>query len=176
MDDDEDQLADSPPQETVDAAISAFFLLEHARASGARQRRLERASDDLRECLEAVAERILTTRELAVLDLELQFQPFGAAARIADADALLFALCSWLEDSRWHGNDFEDRRLRVHLALPLARFVTRLPRFDGPVDGGCAMWDVEAAVRQARREIRVARGAAGSASKRDVAYRAPYSR
>ncbi|HEY4268211.1 MAG TPA: hypothetical protein VGM94_08480 [Galbitalea sp.] len=157
MDDDGDQLLDNPPPVTADAAISDFFLLAQARASGARQRRLERAADDLRQCFEAVAERILTTPELAMLDLERQFRPEGAAARVSDACALLDMLPSWLEESRWHGDDLEDRRLRVQLTLPFARFLARLPTFDGSGGGECAMWDVEAGVRRARHELRIAR-------------------
>jgi hypothetical protein len=157
MDNYNDELAQDLLPVTADAAINGFFLLEQARASGARQQRLARAIDDLRACFEDVADRVLTTPELATRDLERQFLAEGAAARVADAYALLFVLPVWLEDSRWHGKDLEDRRLRVHLTLPLARFVTRLPTFDGPAGGGCAVWDVEYAVGRARGEIRAAR-------------------
>lgn len=154
---DEGERPDTPPPVTADAAISDFFLLERARTSGARQRRLERATDELRQCFEAVADRILTTPELAVRELERQFRPEGAAARVADAYALLYVLPIWLDDPRWHGTDLEDRRLRVQLTMPLARFVTRLPTFDGPAGGGCAMWDLEYAIERARSGIRLAR-------------------
>ena len=157
MDDYDDELTHDLLPVTADAAISGFFLLEQARASGARLQRLARAIDDLRQCFESVADQVLTTPELATRDLERQFRAEGAAARVADADALLHVLPMWLEDSRWHGKDLEDRRLRVHLTLPLARFVTRLPTFDGPAGGGCAVWSVEWAVGRARREISGAR-------------------
>ncbi len=165
---DEDDYEDEKPRAellavTADAAISDFFLLERARTSGTRQRRLERAIDDLRQCFEAVADRVLTTPELDTRELERQFRPEGAAARVADAYALLYVLPLWLDDPRWHGNDLEDRRLRVQLALPLARFVARLPTFDGPAGGGCAMWDLEYAVDRARGGIRAARQAGAGA-------------
>lgn len=168
-DDDEDGYDTEKPRAelltvTADAAISDFFLLELARATGARKRRLERAIDDLRQCFEAVADRILTTPELATRELERQFRPEGAAARVADAYALLYVLPFWLDEPRWHGNDLEDRRLRVHLILPLARFVARLPTFDGSAGGGCVMWDLEYAVRRARGEIRAARQAGTEAT------------
>lgn len=161
-DEDEDdtlQVREVPRAVSADAAISEFFALERARASGARLERLERAVADLRQCFEAVSDRILTTPELATRDLERQFAGDGAAARVADAYALLYALRLWLEGSTWHGMDLEDRRLRVQLSLPLARFVTRLPTFDGPAGGGCPMWDLERIVRWSRAEIRAARAA-----------------
>ena len=148
---------DKPPAVTADAAISGYFLLEQARASGARQRRLACAFAALRQCFEETADRVLTTPELATRDLERQFQAEGAAARVAGADALLYVLPVWLEESRWHGDDLEDRRLRVQLTLPLVRFVMRLPNFDGPAGGMCAVWDVEYAVGRARQEISAAR-------------------
>ncbi len=155
--DPEERRRDGPPPITADASIRDFFLLELARASGARKRRLERAVDDLRLCFEDVSDRILITSELATRDLERQFQPEGAAARVADAFALLHVLPLWLEDPRWHGDDLEDRRLRVQLTLPLARYVTRLPSFDAPNGGGCAFWNLDYAVRRARWSIREAR-------------------
>lgn len=157
MDDYYDEISQDLLPVTVDAAISDFFLLEQARASGTRQRRLERAIGDLRQCFEEVADRILTTPELATRELERQFRAEGASARVADAYALLYVLPIWLDDSKWHGADLEDRRLRVHLTLPLARFVTRLPTFDGPAGGNCAVWSVEYAVRRARGGISSAR-------------------
>ncbi len=159
--DPDEKRRDGPPPITVDAAIRDFFLLETARVSGARLRRLERAIDDLRECFEAVSDRILITSELETRDLERQFRPEGAAARVADAFALLYALPTWLEESRWHGVDLEDRRLRVQLTLPLARYVMRLPTFDGAGGGMCVVWDVEYAVRHARSQIRAARTLVG---------------
>lgn len=159
--DEDDEPSEQLPAVTVDAAIADFLLLEQARASGARRRRLELAVEDLRQCFEAVADRVLTTSELATRDLERQFRAEDAAARVASADALLHVLPVWLEESRWHGDDLEDRRLRVQLTVALARFVERLPTFDGIE---CALLDVDAAVERARREIREARRLVGSGS------------
>lgn len=153
VDEYDDELSQDLMPVTVDAAINDFFLPEQARASGARQRRLERAMEDLRQCFEDVAEGVLTTPELAMRDLERQFRAERAAARVADVSALLHVLPVWLEDSRWHGKDLEDRRLRVQLTLPLARFVTRR----SPFDVACAVLDVEYAVRRARGELSAAR-------------------
>ena len=159
MDEDDDELSEQLPAMTVDAAIRDFFLLEQARASGARRRRLERAVEDLQQCFESVADRVLTTSELATRDLESQFRAEGAAARVASADALLHVLPVWLEEPQWQGGDLEDRRLRVQLTLPLARFVARLPTFDG---SECVVLDVEWAVRQARRGLSEARRTVGT--------------
>ena len=90
--DEDDEQNEQPLAMTVDAVIRDFLLLEQARASGARRRRIELAIEDLRRCFEAVADRVLTTSELATRDLERQFWAEDAAACVASADALLHAL------------------------------------------------------------------------------------
>jgi hypothetical protein len=157
VDDYFDEISEGLLSVTADTAISDFFLREQKGASGARQRRLTRAAEDLRRCFEDGADRVLTTPELATRDLERQFATEGASARVADAYALLYVLPMWLEDARWHGDDLEDRRLRVQLTVLMAHYLMQSPTFDGPAGGMCAVWDIEYAVRRARGEISAAR-------------------
>ncbi len=136
--------------------LERFFLLERGRASGRRLQRLELAERDLRSCLDAEADAILTETELALLAAEIQFDPEGATARVTEPDAILHVLPPFLQDPAWHGQDAEDRRLRIRLALPLARLVCRLPELRR-AEVNCAFWDVEAAVDRGRRDLRRSR-------------------
>lgn len=72
--------------------------------------------------------------------------PKVCAAPRAGADAVLLALPVFLEEPRWHGNDLEDRRLRIRLARSLADQIFRASASRG-VDLGRATWVVEAQLR-----------------------------
>jgi hypothetical protein len=132
----------------ADEVIGTFFAGQAAHAAGRRIERLQRAEDDLRMCFEEHAELVLEGPELALLALEQQFEHEGAAARVAEAEALLLLLPLFLEQSQWQGLDYEDRRLRLELAEPLAHDIARLPELRDD-DLGPAVWIVESTVRHA---------------------------
>lgn len=144
-----------------DEVIGRFFDEQTAHAAGARLERLRRAEADLRAFFEAHAELVLAGPELALLALERQFDADGAASRVAEAEALLLLLPLFLEESQWRGLDYEDRRLRIELAEPLAHDIARLPELRDE-DLGAAVWVVEATVRHAvwmlRQEREATRG------------------
>src|SRR4051794_24275280 len=130
----------------ADGALRRFFGAQLAGASEQRARRLRAAESDLLACLEEMAPLLLSDQERALLALERQFDPEGALARVANADAVLLLLPVFLDEPRWHGSDLEDRRLRIRLARSLADEIFRESAARG-VDLGRAAWVVEAQVR-----------------------------
>lgn len=121
----------TPLRRNTDVIIRMFFQSEMVDVKGKRYRRLERAEADLRRCFEAHADRVLTDPERYLLTIEQQFDPEGAAARVADVDAVLQVLPMYLEDPEWFGDDLEDRRLRILMAKRLARQVPYLKELQG---------------------------------------------
>lgn len=136
------------------------LLLRSLRA-GAGPRRLARidaAEADLRRCLSAHADRLLTDPELAFLPFERALQPAGAVARVASADILLLVLPFFLREAGWHGADLEDRRFRIRISDVIAHAIPCLPELHG-YSCGAAVWTVEYAVDDARRALRLERRA-----------------
>lgn len=131
-----------------DEVIRRFFAERARGVTGRRLDRLRSAEQDLRDCLDTHADLVLTDPELALLALERQFEAQDAASRVAEADALLLLLPLYLEESQWRGLEYEDRRLRITLAEPLAYEVARLPELRG-TEVGAAVWTVEATVEHA---------------------------
>ena len=131
-----------------DEVIRRFFAVQRRGTTGRRLERLGSAERDLRACLEEHSGLVLTEQELALLALERQFDPTDAASRVAEADAILLLLPLYLEESQWRGLEYEDRRLRIQLAEPLAYEVARLPELTGS-EVGAAVWTVEATVEHA---------------------------
>jgi hypothetical protein len=131
-----------------DEVIHRFFAELRSSSDGRREERLHRAEEDLRAFLDEHASLVLTEQEVALLALERQFEPHGAAARVAGADAVLLLLPMFLEEAQWRGLDLEDRRLRIRLAEPLATEIASSPGLRD-ADLGAAVWLVEATVRHA---------------------------
>ena len=152
-DQDDEEREDDRGVRRTDEVLQLLFDALRGTVQGRRLERLDRAEADLRRCLDENADGLLTDPELALLALERQLDPEGAVARVASADVVLLLLPIFLKDARWHGRDAEDRRLRIQMALTLARRAVRLPEL-AQYEWGCAMWDVEAAVEQSRRELR----------------------
>ncbi len=140
----------------VDEILTLLFAAERRGLGGRRLDRLRSAECDLRRCLVVHAAHLLTGPELALLELEQQLDPVGAAERVASAEVVLLVLPLYLADPRWHGEDLEDRRLRIRLAEDLARQALALPELAGR-SWECALGDVEVAIEDARRELRRAR-------------------
>lgn len=147
-----------PIRASVDAVLTEFERIQCARVAGRRRQRVAHAVTDLRRCFEHEAGRVLTDPELHLLAAEQQFDRDGAAARVAEPDALLLVLPTFLNDPAWHGAEAEDRRIRAHLALSLMRRVLRQPGLDGQ-SVGCEVWSIEAAVERSLTAVRAERGA-----------------
>ncbi|GAA2753600.1 hypothetical protein [Amnibacterium kyonggiense] len=144
---------DDRPVRRLDEVLHALVDPLVEPLHGRRRRRLEDAEDALRRCVEVNAGRILTLPELRLVELEVQLDPVGAAARIATAPALLRALPRFLDDADWEGEDDEDRRVRIRLALELLEATDGLPEF--PADEVDAQRNaVLAAWRRARWRLR----------------------
>jgi hypothetical protein len=159
-DDDDDEFDNDGDEFDDDKEVRRFdevlrLLLEpiRAKAEGECLERIDRCEIDLRRCLDANADRLLIDPELALLRLERALDPEGATGRVASAELVLLLLPIFLSEPEWPGVDVEDRRLRISLAMTLARTGVRLPEL-ADYASGCAMWDVEAAVQRAREGLR----------------------
>ena len=141
-----------------DEVIRRYFAEACRGLAGRRLERLRRAEADLRSCLEAHAPQLLTAPELALLELERQFDERDAVARVAEADVVLLLLPIFLEEPKWFGDDVEDRRVRIRLAEPLAYSVARAPELRD-LSLGAAVWTVEATVEHAIWMLRMEREA-----------------
>ena len=130
----------------ADDVLRRFFHDQDAGLTPRRAQRMRRAEADLRACLESLAPLLLTDQEQALLALERQFEATDAEARVASAEAVLLVLPVYLDHSRWHGEDLEDRRLRIRLARDLSEEILRSSLQRG-VDVGRAAGVVDAAVR-----------------------------
>jgi hypothetical protein len=151
---DEDDL----PARRVDEVLTVLTMSILDGLEGKRRRRLQEAIADLRVCIETNGEGVMIGDEVRLLELERQFGgPDRAVARVAPALVLLLVIPSYLEETRWQGIDDEDRRVRMRLALRLARAVAKLPEL-GRFDGTCALADVDRAWRVANRRLRRERG------------------
>lgn len=144
---------------SIDEILTAFFAREHAPASGARSRRLERVEAALRRCLELDCERVLDDRGLSLLEVERVFEPDGAFARSMRADDLAFALLVFLED-RWLEPDPADRRLQVRIALRIVDFLLERRLLDER-DLACPLIELKVQASRIRARLRgdVATGA-----------------
>ncbi len=152
-DDDDDEFDDDKGVRRFDEVLRLLLEPIRAKAQGKRLQRIDRCETDLRRCLDANADRLLIDPELALLPLERALDPEGATGRVASAELVLLLLPTFLSEPEWQGVDAEDRRLRISLAMTLARTGVRLPEL-ADYASGCAMWDVEAAVQRARERLR----------------------
>jgi hypothetical protein len=138
----------------VDSTLTDFFALRRRGCAGARLERIRRVEEALRDCVECLAEDVLTTPELTLLAAEQQLRPLGAAARVAAPDALLEVLPAFLRQEQWRSADLDERRAQVLTAAALTRHL--VATLTG--DLGCALIEIEAAIAEAAGDIRSAKG------------------
>jgi hypothetical protein len=130
----------------ADEVLRGFFQEQSAGLTPRRADRMQRAEADLRACLTGLAPLLFSDQEKALLALEQQFDAADADARVASAEAVLLVLPVFLDEPRWHGDDLEDRRLRIRVARALGEEILHSSLLRG-VDVGRAAGVVDAAVR-----------------------------
>ena len=130
----------------ADDVLRRFFTEQAVGVTERRAERLQRAQVDLRACLDGLAPLLFSDQERALLALERQFDPEDASSRVASAETVLLLLPVFLDEPRWHGDDLEDRRVRIRLARSLTDEIVQASA-SWQVDLGRAAWVVEAAVR-----------------------------
>lgn len=135
----------------VDSTLTQFFAVRRRGCAGQRLERLARVEHALRDCVERTAEQVLTEPELALLAAEQQFRPDGAAARVAEPDALLFVLPIFLREERWCPADLDERRAQLLAAGALTRHLVATL---GDVEVDCAVRTIAAALDEAAARIR----------------------
>jgi hypothetical protein len=144
----------------ADELLAVFFTLTGDGLTGRRARRHAAAERALRACLEERVDRVLSADELLILTMEREFDPLGAAARICAPSVLLEVLPYYLEEPRWHGDDLQDRRVRLVLAERLLPFVLGLPPLSEldtrrvAIEVRIALMRASAALADERRRIR----------------------
>jgi hypothetical protein len=161
VDEDDELLGeDDRPVRRLDEVLPVLLRPFRAEAGPRRLERIDTAERDLRRCLEANADRLLTDGELAFLEFEQALDAEGAVARSASVDVLLLVLPIFIREPAWHGTDLEDRRLRIRIGDVLAHRIPLLPELQGS-SCGAEVWSVEYAVEDARRALRLERRARG---------------
>jgi hypothetical protein len=120
QDDDFDADADDAEETYPPLAdfLSPWFAEQAARLSGLRRTRVVHAADRFYRCLEAEADRIATDGERAMLAMERQFAPHGAASRVMPMDALPDALRAFISP-RWMPENQQDQRVQLQLVAQL---------------------------------------------------------
>jgi hypothetical protein len=108
---------------------------------------------------------VLTDQELSLLDAERQFRPDGAAARVAEPDALLFVLPVFLSEERWCPTDVDERRAQLLTAGALTRHLAATLNH-AEVD--CAVTAIAAALEQAAARMRSDPGLRPASSSRST--------
>ena len=115
---------------TIDPILRQFFDTQLADKTGLARSRIEFVERRLRECVEAEAERILVSGDLAILAAEREFAQDGAVARTMHADDLIFILSLFVRDP-WLSDDPVQRATQLRLSeyltshLLVARLVDR---------------------------------------------------
>jgi hypothetical protein len=149
----------------VDSTLTEFFEVRRRGCAGPRLERLARVERALRDCVEASADGVLTDQELTLLDAERQFRPDGAAARVAEPDALLFVLPIFLTEERWCPADVAERRAQLLTAGALTRHLVATLT-NAEVD--CAVTAISAALEQAAARMRSDPGLRSASSSRST--------
>jgi hypothetical protein len=142
----------STQRPNVDEIITWYCTERRQGLVGARLRHNQIVEVHLRASFEASAPRVLTTPELVLLAAEQQFQPFRAAARIADPEALLFGLLAFLEPEELLP-DATDRREQVAVVTGIAHWMVDQHWVDA-ADASCVLIDIDIAATRVRRELR----------------------
>lgn len=133
--------------------LDDFFAHEAAGRTESTLRRYERVRDRLTGYLDVgdMAE-CLGTHPATVLDAERQFHEQGAFWLLFGPDELVCCLSPFLQEP-WLPAGRSEARTQVSLVGRLLDHLRRKRLLDFSVVR-CAYWDAEAAVEQARREIR----------------------
>jgi len=100
---------------TIDPTLRHFFDHQLAGKAGLARSRIELVERQLRDCLEAEAERVLVSGDLEILAAERQFMQDGAVARTMHADDLIFILSLFVCDP-WIPDDPVQRATQLRLA------------------------------------------------------------
>jgi hypothetical protein len=129
--------------------VSPWFAEEASRRTGLRRARIVRTAERFYDCLEAEAERFATDGERAMLALERQFSPTGAAARVMPMDALPDALRAFLSPA-WLPADPQDRRVQVQMVGALCARLLRV-RPGEEQWSTCALLDLQCEVDRLRQ-------------------------
>ncbi|MDF1490347.1 hypothetical protein [Tessaracoccus caeni] len=109
---------------TINDILTRHLDAAVAGRAGLRKRRIEAADERLRAFLEEEGHRVLTSGDVALLELERQLNPDGAFVRIMHADDLVFALPGFVHLAfGWMPEDRVDRGVQVRFTDSLLTFV-----------------------------------------------------
>lgn len=137
---------------TINEILQPFFASQTSGKKGLTLRRIQGVEVQLRLCIEAEAERILVTSDLAVLAAERQFNPDGAVARVMHADDLIFILSIFVQPE-WQPSDLVQRRVQLRITEQLVGNLVRRRLIDRS-SFACPILDIEFGVQRGRAEVR----------------------
>jgi len=139
---------------TIDHILTTFFAEQTDCLTGLARTRVLTVAESLRRCVEQFGESVLIDNERTLLAAERVFDPEVAIATLTHADDLLYLLAIFVEHERLPAQAAD---VRVHLRMceRLTKWITRrrLVYWD---EVNCALYDIEARVRQARIALKSA--------------------
>ncbi|GAA4742256.1 hypothetical protein GCM10025783_11960 [Amnibacterium soli] len=139
----------TPNRPMADGMLIEFFLNEEVCLTGKRLRRVEAAHGDLLACF-ALHLPAIDHDAADRLAADPRNDRADAAARAVRTERILELVPFFLDEPRWHGDDLQDRRVRMRLAWGLAQWVGR--RCD--LLGSKPYEAVHAAVWRSQKEVR----------------------
>ena len=136
---------------TINEILIPFFAARLDGKKGVTRRRIDAVEQQLRDCLEAEAERILVTSDLLLLAAEREFDPVGAVARTMHADDLVFILSIFVKP-QWQPTDPIQRRTQLRLTELLTGYLLgrRLVDQDGLC---CPLIEIQIGIDHGRAEL-----------------------
>lgn len=114
--------------------------------------RYGRARERLEAYLDELGERMLLESGVAMFEVERGIEASGALLRVATGEDLLYALPSFIRNDRPSRPPVPDLRAQLRLAEECRRYVTSHRIVDDR--HACALWEVDGALRDARRSLR----------------------
>lgn len=139
---------------TINDILTRHLEAAVAGRAGLRKRRIEAADERLRAFLEEEGHRILTSGDVALLELERQLNPEGAFVRIMHADDLVFALPGFVDlEFGWMPEDRVDRGVQVRFANSLLTFAL-MHRLVDTSQCSCPILQAQHAISHARTALK----------------------
>lgn len=140
------------PRPPINYILRGFFDRRLDGTKGLTRARIVEVETQLRECIEAEAERVLVASDRTLLAAEREFHPTGAVARLMQADDLVFLLPIFLEP-QWAPTQAQQRRVQLGLVDRLTGhlLVTGLVERYGME---CPLIEIRSGIDRAKAQLR----------------------
>ena len=141
----------TPTTPTIERILPTFFDEQTALVTGLARDRIVEVAESLARCVEMHGEEVLVDDDRAHLAAERVFDEHYRVARLAHADDLIYVLAIFVDPS-WLPQHPSDLRAHLRMVERLVKWITRrrLVYWD---EVNCALYDIDARVRQARAAL-----------------------